>query len=141
MRRASTLLAIVCTALAAGCGGKDEPSDEDAVRKVVGDYASAIGAGNGDRACKQMTEPGRRATVERVTAAFAQPIDIGCQEAVTELSNDLSGRTKRALLNPRVESVEVSGETASVRLRGVGGTTRLSRVDGGWRVVASDLGA
>lgn len=140
MRRALTLLGIVGTALAAGCGGGDGDDDDAAVRRLVGDYATAIGAGNGDRACKTMTAPARRETVERVTAAFAQPIDIGCEEAVTELANDMSPETKRALLNPRVAAVEVGGKTAEVRLRGVRGTTRLEQVDGGWRIAASDLG-
>ncbi|HEV3000711.1 MAG TPA: hypothetical protein VGW75_08230 [Solirubrobacteraceae bacterium] len=138
MRRALSLLAIGCAGLAAGCGG-DADSDEEEIRRVVRDFATAVAAGNGERACRQLTGTGQRELVEAVTAAFPDPGDVGCEEAVGELSNDMAPERKTALLNPKVRDVEIVSDSAEVRLAGLGRPVRLSREDGNWQVAGSDV--
>jgi hypothetical protein len=136
MRRPLTLLTIAATALAAaGCGGDGGGGGTDAeVRKAVEDYLTALAAGNGRRACDQLTPGAQKEAVEIVTAAFADSGDIDCEQAIEELSRDAGQDTKRTILNPEVSEVEVDGDTATARVKGLSEPARLSRVGDGWKV-------
>ena len=133
MRRVWTLLAIVGAAAAAGCGG-DEGSDSDRVTKVAEDYLSSFAAGNGVRACAEMTKQAQAAAVSAVTAAFPESAELSCAQAVKELSQDVAPESKRAMLNPEVVKVDVSGDRAQARLKGLGQPLRLERVEDDWKV-------
>lgn len=134
MRRAVTLLAIACAGVAAGCGGDDGGGDDEQVRDVVRDYLTGLAAGNGDRACAQLTEEARKELVSEVTAAFPDPPELSCEEAVVDLSQDIAPIDKRKFLNPEVTKVSVDGDRATVTVKGLDGPTTLARDGDDWRI-------
>ena len=139
MRRPLTLLAIVAAGLAAGCGGGDDGGgDEGDVRKAAEDYLTAVAAGNGERACGQLTPVAQKEAVDTVTAALPD-VDYDCSEAITELSGDLPPDRKRALLNPDISEVTIAGDSAQVRVQGLPAPTTLSRLEGDWKVARSPV--
>jgi hypothetical protein len=138
MRLPPAIVALALAAAIAGCGGDDGADDADEVRQVTRDYLTALAAGNGRRACEQLTEQARREAIETVTAAFLDAEDVTCEEAIAELSADIAEDRKRALLNPEISDVEIEGDRAEVRVKSVNGSTTLSRVGDAWRVVRSD---
>ncbi len=141
MRRTLTLLALLAAAAGAGGGGGDEGGgDEDEVRRVARDYLTGLAAGNGRRACGSMTEAAQKAAVETVTAAFPDSPEVTCEQAVEDLSADMDPTRKRALLNPEFREVEVSGDRATVAIKGAEGSAVLARTGDQWRVTRSDVG-
>lgn len=139
MRRALALLALAAAAAAGGCGGDGGSGDEDEIRRVARDYLSGLAAGNGRRACAQMTDSARKAAVDLVTGAFANAPDVTCEQAVEDLSADIAPDRKQALLNPKVREVEIDGDAARVIVEGVTGSTQLTRDGDAWRVARSDV--
>lgn len=143
MRRVLTIAAVACACAGlAACGGDDEDkggSPEAEVRKVVKDYLTALGAGNDQRACGNLSPEGQKALVEEVTAAFATSDDMSCREALRELAADIAQDDKRVLLNPEVGKVSVNGSMATAEVRRLAGPVPLRRVGDRWRVERSSF--
>ena len=140
MRRLLTVLAIACAG-AAGCGGDDDdrPAPEEQVRKAVRDYATAVGSGNAERACSTLTNEAQEQVVEEVTAAFAEPEELSCTDAVRELSADLAQEDKRILINAKAGKVNLRGDSATAEVERLAEPVALRRVGENWRVDRSTL--
>jgi hypothetical protein len=140
MKRLATVLAIACAGLA-GCGGGDDGGGgpEEEVRKAVRDYLTAIASGNGERACSTLTNEAQERIVEEVTAAFAEPGELGCGDAIQELSADIAPEVKPVLLNPKVEKVSIQGDRATAEVQKLAEPTTLERIREDWRIVRSPL--
>jgi hypothetical protein len=141
MRRLLTILAVAGAAAAAGCGGGDGGGDdEERITRVVDDYLTALASGNGERACAQLTPGAQKEAVETVTAAFPDAGGMSCEDAIAELSADTDQRRKETMLNPKVEDVAVSGDSATARVKGLSGTARLQRVEDAWKLIRNLTG-
>jgi hypothetical protein len=58
-RTRAMIVASLSTIVVAGCGGDGTKSQDDAVRKAVASWYSAVARGDGVKACALMTEAGR----------------------------------------------------------------------------------
>ena len=131
-----TILALAAMALAAGCGGDGNGGGgpDAQVTKAVEDYVTAVAAGNGRRACDQMTSGAQKEAVEIVTAAFTDSGGIGCEEAIGELSKDAAPESKKAMLNPEISDVEIEGDKATAKVKGLSEPAQLAKVDDAWKL-------
>ena len=119
MRRATSLLLIALTAVAAlGCGGDDESSAEDAVRDTVTRFFASAAQGDGREACR-LTD-----------AAFRETVGEDCPQGLTEI---YAGEV------PEVRDVRIDGDRAIAGLSSAPPDDRIElvRQEGGWRVALS----
>ena len=129
-----TVLALAGAA-AGGCGGDGSGgSASDEVKAATKDYLTGLAAGNGQRACGQMTAGAQKEAIEAVTAAYPESPELTCPQAITELSQDVAPDSKRAMLNPAFQAVEVDGGRAEARVKALHQTVRLERAGDDWKV-------
>jgi hypothetical protein len=108
-------IALLGVALAvAGCG---RGNDRATVGEVTDTFFAALGSGDGDRACEQLT-PATRAQLE-------QEEKSDCRDAVTKVQLDAGSVTR----------VEVDVLSATVELSN-GESAFLDQGDQGWRLAA-----
>jgi hypothetical protein len=118
--------------LVAACGGDDGPGPDAAVR----DYYRALLAGDGARACAQLT-----GALEREIAASAAARSVGgtCPDVLVLAGGLNPDRAGDGLDGLRV-NVEADGDSARARLANPltdkPETLRLVRVDGEWRIAS-----
>lgn len=132
MRRLLTV--IVLGAAVTACGGDDAPAPEAQVTKAVRDYLTAVASGNHERACATLTNEAQEQVVEEVTAAYPDPDDLSCGDAIRELAADLSADHKRTLLNAKVAKVTLRSGSATAEVEKLADPVTLRRVDDAWRV-------
>jgi hypothetical protein len=108
------ILLLAFAVLAAGCGRQN---DRSAVGEVTDAFFAALGSGDGDRACEQLSPETR--------AALEQEEKSDCRDAVTKL--DLSPGS--------VAGVEVDVVSATVALSS-GESVFLDQTAEGWRLSA-----
>jgi hypothetical protein len=136
MRRLLTASALACAVLA-GCGGDDEDGPEEQVRKATRDYLTALASGNHERACSTLSAEAQEQAVEEVNAAYPDPVELSCGDAIQELSADIAPESKRTLLNPKVRAVTIRGDRATAEVEKVEPAVPLRQVEETWRVERS----
>lgn len=125
------------------CGGT---SDEDQIKTTVSDYLKSTVSGDGNGACRQMTENGRRAAIATANAALGDGSSTDCASAVHDVyMANINAGTDLPLLTEIDKQfmdsaqVNVDGSTATVTLSGDGATEpTLRKVAGDWKI--DDLG-
>ena len=110
---------LAAVALAGGCGDSGEADGEASVRRTVDDFYSALERRDGKRACAALTERARR------EAASIDGSGRPCEKALV----DMFGGGPR----PRITTVEVDGDEATVQLTGgEGGNATLVKKGDAW---------
>ena len=124
--------AILALAVAA-CG--TEGSAEEEATKSVREWTTALSEGNGRGACDRMT-PAGRIELARFAQDFAGSRPAAdCAANIKRFQSKLSPQVRRQTFDADVDSVEVDGDTAIVRMdHGGPAQIRLLRQDGAWRV-------
>ena len=132
MKAASTLLVVLAIG-AAGCGGGSKGSDQQQVTTAVTDFAHAFGKGDGAKACGLLTTSARDAFVTRIAALVGTR---DCSQAIGKLPSLAGANVTGPFQTAKVDSVQVSGSTATARLV-AGGHSRqvtLQKQDGKWLI-------
>jgi hypothetical protein len=129
------LLVIVLAVLAATVGACGGESDEDKAKSTVEDYLKAVTDGNGDSACKLVTDQTRKRIERggrRTCAATISSLNTGSGKAVL-----------RQFKKAKVENVKVSGDTAtaSIRIAGLSQPAKLRKQGGDWKLDSSSAAA
>jgi hypothetical protein len=136
-------LLLVAASIVAGCGERerDPAADRAAVQKRVSAYVAAMLAGDGERACAQLS-PAYRADAERRARASGVG---GCAEAIAFYGETISGTLPkgfaRQAADPANVQVTLKGDAAEAALRLPGGQvsirrTTLRRVESDWLIDA-----
>lgn len=122
--------------LIAGCGGGSAPPDREQVGSVVLTYARAFGAGDGGKACDQLT-PAGRAGFLKLVSVLADTHD--CATGMHLLRQAIGPQAAAALHAARVSNVRLSGSTATATITAgaEGAVVRLAKQGGRWRLVAA----
>jgi SnoaL-like domain len=126
-RAASLAMVAACALAGAGCGESDEEQVEDTVKA----YMSAVADGDGEEACEQLTERGRREIAEGLTEVTGGE---GCAGAFESLHARAGERALRRLRNAEVTSVTVDGDTATLRIEDAPHPPKLRKIDGEWKI-------
>jgi hypothetical protein len=105
-RRIAAVFAVAVAVVAAGCGGDDEPTPNEAAGTAAGDFAEAMGSGDFDGACRALTEE-----------LLAQLGGEACPEQIGAVAGD--GEVAIVVTNVRVSGPKAVAET-SVRRAGEG---------------------
>jgi hypothetical protein len=117
--------------LLAGCGSDDQPragSDREQVEAAATGYLEALADGDGEEACRHLTE---RAQRDLATIADAR----SCTDAIEKLHELLDDQQRDKLRNSRVARIRVDGAHANVTIADAD-TIRFEKVDGGWKAEA-----
>jgi len=132
MRPWATTMACVLSAtlaLAAGCGGGDEPND---ARQVVREFVTAVNERDGEAFCNEITT---REYVEKVTAATGDGAVKQCERQISRISQP-------ELRVVRLDRAKADGDrvTVSARLEQEGEVQRqvfhLVEEDGEFRLTS-----
>src|SRR5262244_1638677 len=107
MPRMRYLVCALCILLA-GCGGSSPPPHDP--RALVLDYSHALAAGEGGRACNDLT-PERRISVVTEGRAFGDSTASSCEALLSK--NRVVGEAASRFT---IESVEIVGDHATVTL-------------------------
>jgi hypothetical protein len=125
--RRAALVALLALA-AAGCGGKDTPSDTEQVRSAVVDFGRATAAHDYKAMCERLAP---------VLIDKLRQVGLECEQA---LEQGL-GQVKSPKLS--VGTVTVDGDSASAQVRTSAegqapsdDTIELRRVNGAWRIAS-----
>jgi hypothetical protein len=121
------VLAVLAAALGA-CGGE---SEEDKAKSTVEDYLKAVTDGDGDSACKLVTDQTSKRIERggrRTCAATISSLNTGSGKAVLE-------QFKKA----KVDNVKVNGDTATatIKIANVSQPARLRKESGDWKLDSS----
>lgn len=122
----------------AGCGGE---SEEDAVKKTLTTYLTALANGDGSEACDQTTGEQARAIFQDSLYRLPELRATSCADALSKLSGSLGADEKETIEDAEVTNVEIDGSSATAEL--VGGTevVDLSKSGDGWLISGGlDLG-
>lgn len=98
----------------AGCGGTTV-SDTERVTQAIHAYLQAQVAGDGQRACSQLSSSGQRQLVT-LTSKMAKGLAgnrLSCEEAVGLIRGVAGTPLLRALSRARVANVKINGQRAS----------------------------
>lgn len=129
MPRAPTAALIAAALLVAGCGGSG-PGDKEKIETTVRDYFTAFSDSDPAKACDQLVPEARDAL-----AKAARVKDCPAALARALQRPDVK-RYGPALRNVKVLSVEISGDTATAKVRAIGSTTSvpLRKEGGAWKI-------
>jgi hypothetical protein len=126
---------VLCAALAAlalpGCGGGNNKS---AAEKTVKDYLGSLADGDGEQACEKLTGDAKRQAVDYVASNVPELNATSCADALAKLSEQLGGDEASALKDAAVDSSTITGDSATVRMKGASSTAELRKVDGTWYI-------
>ncbi|MBI5104405.1 MAG: hypothetical protein HZB46_05360 [Solirubrobacterales bacterium] len=123
------LAACALAAPVAACGSDaSDGRDQDAVQQTVERFVSAFAGGHDAEACRLLSDDAKD--------ALGAP--SSCPAGIAALRAMLPTAQRDRLGDAQVESVEVAGDRATVRLSAFidsdGRPTRLRRVDGRWLI-------
>ena len=135
MRRALALT-MAAALVAAGCGGKDKPTDTEQIRTVLETYYRAFGTGDSGGACNELAK-GTKEELEKAAGG----------KDCTEVLDQALKRPDYAKVAPKLKSVKVTeimiaGDkaTAKAAVPGVGRPTLVPlKKEGTWKI-ASPIG-
>jgi hypothetical protein len=119
----------VVALLVAGCGGSSTPKqspDVKAASSVVKRYLSALASGDGSTACGLMTSSYRAKVVSGAPSK--------CAKAFSTLADEFSSSEKSTLANATIAAAKITGDTASVTVKGQKGVAELTKQSGRWLI-------
>jgi hypothetical protein len=122
--------------LVAGCG--DGASETEKVKAAVATYLDAFAAGDGQRACDQLTGEQVRVVTSIAIEEVPELGGRSCAEAVARLAQQLGADERAMLRGVEVFDVAIHGDTAPAFLKR-GAPIGLCRADGRW-LIASGIG-
>jgi hypothetical protein len=131
-RRIAVLLVGLAT-LSAGCGG-DDRGDEQAIKRVLTTYLSAVAAADGRQACARLTENAQLGVFEfkRAHAGTDHPAEA-CADTIRRHAPG-----GRARLRARHDvTVRVDGDRADATVDGY--EVKLERHSGQWKIATFGL--
>ncbi|WP_354697166.1 hypothetical protein [Paraconexibacter sp. AEG42_29] len=128
--RAATIASVLIVGVLSGCGG-DEPAGPAAVMST---YLSAVADGDGERACAQLTEATRQATLRAAARNFPDLDAKTCGQALTRLLTRLSEAERTQVRETKVRLIAASDARATVELREGAKPAQLLKRDGRWYV-------
>ncbi len=141
MKPLPLLAALLCALVLAACGddggeaGSGGSSDEQAVRDATERYIEAFTDGDAKAVCDMLTPAARK----QVTDAFAELGGGDCHEVMETAFGFLEDKDREELKATKVESVKVTGDTATVTVTGSDeAPSGLTKVDGRWLIEADD---
>lgn len=119
MRLRTLVVLAVLAALAAGCGA----SAEEQVTETAKTFVTAIGDGESEKACDQLTDEVKKQFEQAGSCEmlFDGVAKAGNQEAF-----------KKAAAEAKVEKIKVDGDNATAEVGG--GTYNFKKVDGDWKI-------
>jgi Flp pilus assembly protein TadD len=122
-------LVLVAAVLLVGCGGG---GDKDKVQAVIKTYLGAFAAGDGQKACDQMTGEMAR----EVLASAAQDVPglnaTSCPDAITKTAASLGGDEKQKLHTVKFAATTVNGDQATAMFEGATSDVELHKIGGRW---------
>jgi hypothetical protein len=121
--------------LLAGCGSDEElraGSDREQVEAAATGYMEAFADGDGDEACRYLTE---RTQQDAATIADAR----SCPDAIEKFHELLDDQQREKLRDLRVGRIRIDGTHAKVTFAGAD-TITFENVEGGWKVAAFAAG-
>jgi len=98
-------VALVGAIVIAGCG----ESDEDQVRTQVDTIYDTFAEGDGEAACRLVTEEAKTQSQEDQ--------GVTCEEGVADQARDLTPDQKRRLSNLEISEVKIDGDNATVTVK------------------------
>lgn len=128
-------MALVAVVLA-GCGGSSEPSASP--REVVTSYYDGLADGDADKACGLLAPTARADIATYATATGARDLSE-CKSALEAIGKALPDDARAVLRRARVTASDVSGDRATVTVRGADHPVPLIRRDGDWRIAHLDF--
>jgi hypothetical protein len=105
------LLLLSVPLLCAACGGSSSPPSAGDAQNAVREYFKAIGNGDADGACRQLS-PAAQKQLESAAKVTS------CRQAGTELVNAFTDDDRKAIRKVKVGAVHVSGNKATVVITG-----------------------
>jgi hypothetical protein len=97
-------------------------------------YLTAVAAGDGQRACSQLTGDEARTLLDYVASELPEASLTSCTDAIAKLSGSLGGDGQQSLLDAKVINVRVVGASATADLQGGTMTAQLTRDGGLWLI-------
>jgi ketosteroid isomerase-like protein len=127
-RATATTAALSAALVVAGCGGG--PSANDQITSAVTDYYKAFAAGDGAKACDQLTNEAKQ-QLQTSTRASSCPVAIARAKSRPDIKR-YTARFKDA----KVAGVSRSGDTATARVRALGVTAAvpLRKEGDAWKI-------
>lgn len=122
--------ALVAAAVSA-CGGSSG-SSQNSPSTAVKSYLTALATGDGARACGVLTT-----TMQNRALSLARSQGIkasSCPALFSQLKGQTTAAQRRTLMNAKVGSVRVSGNTATVTLKGGTQPATLTKSGGKWLI-------
>ena len=120
----------------AGCGGSSSTSSNtDDVQAVTENFVKAFGDGDGNTACTLMTPAAQAAFVKKVGG----PLGVkDCPGAVAAAHGEAKAELNLDFSNATVQSVKVSGSTASAVVSAGGRSlnAQLSKAGSSWQLTS-----
>jgi hypothetical protein len=112
-------------------GGGDEgpPADVAAVKVKITAYLLAIHAGDGKKACAQLSDQGRRKMERKLARIAPETEGSACEQSILLYQGAYQG----AIRNPSVKRVRVSGASATA-IGPLREPAELSRSGEGWAI-------
>lgn len=132
MRALALATAAVVALAPAGCGGGGQDPDA-AVRSTVSSYFAALGKGDPQGACAQLSEPSQEKLAEFGYDVLSTG-DKTCASAYRRLFASVAAPRLRRLGRPRIVRVTRKDHHASVQVDGIGSAVKLVRSGDGWRI-------
>ena len=120
--------------LGIGACGDDEKTDEEQVREVTETYLVALGEENYSEACEQLAASAKRDLVDYVLAQLPELGTTECESLFKQII-DLTDESELATLREaEVENVNLTGDRATVIVKGASQNAELAKVEGEWKV-------
>ena len=124
--RTAAIAAVAALAFA-GCGAQ---SDDEKIRAAVTDYYKAFAAGDGEKACAQLSDKAR----DQFTLRSRAP---GCPAAVARaVERPDVKKFRNRLGDVSIQGVDVNGRTATADVSAIGSKTKVPLVRDGetWKI-------
>jgi hypothetical protein len=126
----TTLLAVAAALALMGCGKSDGPSDRALVQRTIEDYFQATARGDGETACRSLTDQARH--------GFGALLDVGvardCEANVRKVA-----RRSRPVRAVRVSQVVIDGDRATAYVTSerppYSNSVALARAGGSWKLM------
>jgi hypothetical protein len=134
MRRATTIAAAVAAVAVSACGSSSSSSNSNAgsPSAAIKTYLTALANGDGARACGVLTTSMQN---RALNLARSQGIKASsCSSLFSQVKGQTTAAQRRTLLNAKIASVKVNGNTATVTLKGGTQAATLTKTGGKWLI-------